>query len=872
MSKLRKLKVATGIWWIEVPDTGLSVVCGCPADSVKHLMKRGLILPTETNGVAHETGPNAILLSDVMLQNGSFCNLAEFPVLQMLYRQGMILPGHPCNTGARPLLIGARDQVNAQLQYIYRGNYGLISEEEMIDAGIDPAKAKAMMRLKLKFAFGAIRHPRELLDTQFVDAEPAVLPGGVAIRRLALNRFEFSYEGETALVDLNLAAHENYDSPYPLGNHQVKREYFAVLHTGDGDGWDINRPSMGSILMYQGKIFLIDAGPNIHVSLQAMGIGINEIDGIFHTHSHDDHFAGLTSLMRSDQRIKYYATPLVRAAVAKKLATLLDIEEDDFAHYFDVRDLAFDQWNDIDGLGVKPVYSPHPVETSIFLFRALWEGGWRTYAHLADIVSLDVLRGMITADAQAPGLSQEWYDAVAADYAVTADVKKVDIGGGLIHGAAQDFKSDRSGKIILSHVARPLTEAERAIGSGAPFGTVDVLIPGRQDFVWRNAYEFLSAYFPKVPGHQLRVLLNNRTVSFNPETILIKEGSIPDEVYLLLTGSVESLNTETGIRNVLSAGAMLGEMVALYRAPSQATYRALNFVQALRLPCDLYNEFVRVNNVFDDISRLQESRQFLRRTWLFGEGLSNTTLNRIATKLRPLAYKTGQTIDPRETGELALVRSGKVRRMLGGDVIDVLAPGDFFGEDVAVFDTPSLFHVEAVEVTEVDFVPGALLRDIPIVRWKLFETFEKRLRAVARSGTQVENALVWRAEYSVNIQKIDGHHQKLFDITNQVLEAIQTGKDPQSIRETLRLLLDYTHYHFEAEEQLLTRYGYTEIEGHQHKHQKLIEQVKDIGERLAANDFKADRDILAILQDWITSHILSEDRRYAPFLNDKGVF
>ena len=45
-----------------------------------------------------------------------------------------------------------------------------------------------------------------------------------------------------------------------------------------------------------------------------------KIEGIFHTHAHDDHFAGFTTLMRADHRIKYFATPLVRASVAKKLS------------------------------------------------------------------------------------------------------------------------------------------------------------------------------------------------------------------------------------------------------------------------------------------------------------------------------------------------------------------------------------------------------------------------------------------------------------------------------------------------------------------------------------------------------------------------
>ena len=118
---IHKIEVARGIQWVEIPEADLRILCGCPADAVKHMLKRGLILEKERKGVTCETGPNAILLSDLALQNGEFANLAEFPVLQMLYKQGLILPGHPNNTGRKPLLIGSAEQVDSQLRYIYRG-------------------------------------------------------------------------------------------------------------------------------------------------------------------------------------------------------------------------------------------------------------------------------------------------------------------------------------------------------------------------------------------------------------------------------------------------------------------------------------------------------------------------------------------------------------------------------------------------------------------------------------------------------------------------------------------------------------------------------------------------------------------------------
>ena len=724
------IEVTPGVVWVEVPEANLRLLCGCPADSVKHLMRAGLIRPTIVNGIRCETGPNAILLSDVMIQGGAFSNLAEFPVLQMLYRQGMILPGHPGNTGARPLLIGQRSQLDAQMQYIHRGNYGLVSEEEMMAAGVDAAQARDLMRLKRRFAFGRIRRPDELITAVRLDDAPAEIGPGVWIRRQGLNRFELTFRGETVGIDLNLPEFQTYECPYPLGNSSFRREYFAVVHSGEGDGWDTRRPAMGSIVVFQGRIYLIDAGPNLAHSLKALGIGINEIEGIFHTHSHDDHFAGLTTLMRSDRRIKYYATPLVRASVAKKLSALLAINEADFDSYFAVSDLRIGEWNDINGLDVKPILSPHPVETTAFHFRAIASGGYKGYAHLADVVGLGVLAGMIVEDGDEPGISRAFYERVRADYLAPADIKKVDIGGGLIHGNAEDFTEDGSGKIIFAHTSQPLTAGQKRLCSGASFGTIDILIPSNRDFHARAAHGFLSAYFPSVPKDQIGALTNGAILTFNPESIVLRRRQPHASIYLLLTGLVEVIHDETEFQAELSAGALLGEITGLHGLPAAETYRAASYVQVLEIPCDLYAAFVKRHSLFDSIARLLEAREFLSRTWLLGGVVSTGTLNDIAHHMALRPMNPGQPADNGDgmIGLIGLIASGVIERVLDDAVVETLEPGDFFGEERAIFAAAAIGALRTMAPAKIYFIPPDLLDRIPNVRWKLFETYEKRRR------------------------------------------------------------------------------------------------------------------------------------------------
>lgn len=868
MSKLRKIKVANGIFWVEAPEAGVYVLCGCPADTVKHLKKQGLIHTRSERGITFESGPNAILLSDLLVQNGKFANLAEFPVMQMLYRQGMILPNHPNNTNTKPILIGSEDQVEAQLQYIYRGNYGLVTEAEFTSAGMSPDEARELMNLKLKFAYGKVHETQDLLSTVIVKNEPTEIRNGVFIRHLRLNVFEFQYQGEFVTVDLNLAHHENYSAPYSLSFHNIKREYFAIIHSGQGDGWDVNRPAMSSIIMFQGKIYLIDAEPNILNSLIALGININEIEGIFHTHAHDDHFAGLTTLMRADHRVRYFATPLVRVSVAKKLSALASIEEKNFADYFEVCDLEFNVWNNIEGLEVYPMISPHPVENNIFIFRALCEDGYKTYAHYADTVDLDVLKGMISED----GISEKFYYQVENEYLQEVNLKKIDTGGELIHGKAEDFRRDTSGKIILSHTSLELTHQQKEIGSGAPFGMVDVLIPAHQDYFRQYAFQYLRSYFPSAPLYQLRILLNNSIITFNPETIMLKGGTIPKEIYLILTGNVEHIQSGTGRQSILSAGALIGEISGLNNVPSTDTYRAVSFVHVLRLPRSLYLGFVKKNDLYGKIERIQEKRKFLQNTWLLGYSISYLKQVTLTRSMKFYYHPAGEIFLDKNCPDLYVVKNGKLQLYIGKDVFEILEGGDFFGEEGVLFGMSSLFKIRATEPVEICKISGEELLDIPVIRWKLFETFKKRRKNLLDPALNSLPIFYWRNEYCINIRKIDDHHQQMLEKANKLCEAIVSKRETHILEASINFFIDFVLYHFAEEENLLKEHYYNDYESHRNEHRKLIEDVLKIKEQISNDGIEMNMEVLDLFKDWIINHILTEDRKYGPYLNSKGVF
>ena len=729
MAKIEIQKITSGVFWVSIPAADVHILCGLPGDIIKHLFKLGIIKTVEKNNIKFETGPNTILLSDTPIQNGQFCNLGEFPVLQMLYRQGMIIPNHPNNTGKRPLIMGAEDQVKAQMEYIFRGNYGLVSEEEMIAAGATELEAKELMRLKLKFAFGKIRKSEEILDTLILKDNVEEIRNGAKIRRVEFNKYKISFQDESVEIDLALSDGEDYSPPYDLGFRNVDRQFFSVIQSGNGDGWSEFRPSMSSIIQIDGKFYLIDAGPNILVTLTALGIGINEIEGIFHTHAHDDHFAGLTTLIRVDHKIKYYATPLVRASVTKKLCALMSIREELFCELFEVHDLELDCWNKVNCIEVKPLISPHPIENTIFMLRALWEGGYRTYSHLADMVSLDVLEGMITKDDNAPGVSREFYNNVKYNYLTKSNVKKIDIGGGLIHGLSKDFSKDESEKIILAHFSTPLTTNDKEIGSDLPFGTEELLVPSNnRNYYLRYAFEYLTQHFYDTPRDQFKVLLNCTTEAFSAGSIIIKKGNITKYIYLILTGSVEVITSETSHNQLFSSGAILGELAGLGNFACMETYVAKSTLRALKIPCDLYHHFVSENNLYHEIEMSYDNINFLQNSYLFSEFLDYTKLYKLSKTMHFQTFPKDSDITLPRDG-IFISKSGEVEIMGNGKCVEVIQNGDFFGECSIIQQlNKKMFTFKAKTDTTLYFIPKEELSDIPIVYWKLLEVFEKRAK------------------------------------------------------------------------------------------------------------------------------------------------
>lgn len=128
--------------------------------------------------------------------------------------------------------------------------------------------------------------------------------------------------------------------------------------------------------------------------------------------------------------------------------------------------------------------------------------------------------------------------------------------------------------------------------------------------------------------------------------------------------------------------------------------------------------------------------------------------------------------------------------------------------------------------------------------------------------------VLWSNNLSLGIPEIDGQHQGLLDVINELWNAIVARSAPDVIAHILAELERYTHAHFTAEEALMRVAGYPKFKSHRQDHQSFIAQVTEAKAKLARGEFLG-LDLLGYLTEWLVKHIQGGDKDYAVFISEQ---
>ena len=120
------------------------------------------------------------------------------------------------------------------------------------------------------------------------------------------------------------------------------------------------------------------------------------------------------------------------------------------------------------------------------------------------------------------------------------------------------------------------------------------------------------------------------------------------------------------------------------------------------------------------------------------------------------------------------------------------------------------------------------------------------------------------------IDAMDNQHRRLFDLINELSEAVAEGKGREVMISVFDALIDYTAKHFADEERDLEEINYPELDAQRRSHQAFVAKVMESRAGFETGTGMVASEVINFLNDWLVKHIGGMDKKYGPYLKRAG--
>jgi len=128
--------------------------------------------------------------------------------------------------------------------------------------------------------------------------------------------------------------------------------------------------------------------------------------------------------------------------------------------------------------------------------------------------------------------------------------------------------------------------------------------------------------------------------------------------------------------------------------------------------------------------------------------------------------------------------------------------------------------------------------------------------------------ITWDPKYSVHVAAIDAQHERLFEITNELLDAWESGSDEAF--PVLEALVDYLSVHFHTEHMAMKEAHYPGFLAHTREHDAFNERIGEFIRNYRAESKTLMSEMIVFLRDWVFTHTCVLDQGYGKYIQKKG--
>ena len=117
----------------------------------------------------------------------------------------------------------------------------------------------------------------------------------------------------------------------------------------------------------------------------------------------------------------------------------------------------------------------------------------------------------------------------------------------------------------------------------------------------------------------------------------------------------------------------------------------------------------------------------------------------------------------------------------------------------------------------------------------------------------------WREQFAIGLPEVDHEHQELIAAINALHERLGPGAPVAAVTGALGDIHAAIAAHFALEERSMAQLGYPGLTAHKTDHERLLDEILDIMDDVAAGDGYVPAALGTALADWFGVHFRTHD-------------
>jgi len=119
----------------------------------------------------------------------------------------------------------------------------------------------------------------------------------------------------------------------------------------------------------------------------------------------------------------------------------------------------------------------------------------------------------------------------------------------------------------------------------------------------------------------------------------------------------------------------------------------------------------------------------------------------------------------------------------------------------------------------------------------------------------------WKEAYSVGVAEVDLEHRELIDLINDLHTLMGKGATHDKVLDTLGEIYTQISAHFALEEKFMRTSRYAGYSSHKENHEELLDELRDIMDRVEDDGSFEEERLSAELERWFTVHFSTHDAK-----------